>query len=276
MCKTLNQAITDHAGGQAAALLRHTSENGIQSWSDCTKAKLADFRDFLADRVAPSSARTYIAVFKAILGRYEDEGVIPCKDFRDVLHAKGDKPVKTYLSVDELNELEKVPTRNQNELFVLRSFLVGAFTGMRVSDTREVTDENIVNGYLHYVSIKTGIHATIPCNERIAGYIHWLRENDSAMTLKAYNAIIRRLCKRAGIDEKVKVRHGGVDEVKAKWECVSSHTARISFATNLSIAGLPLVELSRLCGHTNTSVTEGYIASHAVMLPASALAYLNS
>lgn len=273
--KPLRQAINDYAGGQAQALSKHLKASGISCWSDCTKANLSDFRDALTEQVAPSSAKTYIAVLKAILARYEDEGIIPCKTFREVLKVKNDKPVKAFLSTEELERLMQVPTRTSNEIFVLYSFLVGAFTGMRVSDARAVTSENINNDQLSYVSIKTGVHATIPVGERVKGYIDYLRANDSDMTLVTYNDIIRRLCKRAGLTERVKVRHGGKDAVKEKWECVSSHTARISFATNLAIAGLPMIDLSRLCGHTSTQMSERYVAQHEVKLNDRAMAYFN-
>ena len=273
MCKTLQQAIAAHAGQAAPSLLKHLTLSGINDWADLTKANLNDFRDALNERVAVSSARTYIAVLKALMGRYEDEDLFPCKDFRTVLHAKNDKPVKTYLTRSELNDLEGVQTKNENERFVLLSFIVGAYTGMRVSDVREVSNENIEDGMLTYVSIKTGVHATVPCSERIAGYIDYLRQNDSDMSLFCYNETIRRLCKRAGITDRVKIRHGGKDMVKEKWECVSSHTARISAATNLAIAGVPLCDIKQILGHSNEQMTSRYVASHKVKLNDKAMAY---
>jgi integrase len=273
--KPLRQAINDYAGGQAQALTKHLKASGISCWSDCTKANLADFRDALTEQVAPSSAKTYIAVLKAILARYEDEGIIPCKTFREVLKVKNDKPVKAFLSTEELERLMQVPTRTSNEIFVLYSFLVGAFTGMRVSDARAVTSENINNDQLSYVSIKTGVHATIPVGERVKGYIDYLRANDSDMTLVTYNDIIRRLCKRAGLTERVKVRHGGKDAVKEKWECVSSHTARISFCTNLSILGLSTTDISRMSGHSNIQCVERYIAAYSVNFNDKVMSYFN-
>lgn len=273
--KPLQQAIQDYAGQQSPAVLKHLNESGIKNWKDCTKANLADFRDTLTERVAPSSAKTYIAVLKAILARYEDENVIPCKDFRKVLHAKADKPVKTFLTMDELNELTRVNTKNANERFVLYSFLVGAFTGMRVSDARAVTQENIANGSLTYTSIKTKIQATIPCFERVQGYIDYIRTNDSDMPLVTYNRTIRRLCKRAGLTEQVKIHKAGKDEIKPKWECVSSHTARISFATNMALFDTPIIEIARMMGHSGgTQMTERYIAQHEVKLNDLAMAYL--
>lgn len=265
--------IEKHAGAQAKALVKHCKAGGLNGWNDLTRSNLADFKDYLVHNVARSSARTYLAALCSLLSRYENDAVLPYAGFRRVLKAKEDRPVRTYLTMDELNDLERVSTRNPNEQFVLYSFLVGAYTGMRVSDLRKVSRENIQNGFLHYVSIKTGVHSTVPCSERVAGYIEWLRENDSAMMLCTYNLIIRRLCERAGINGKVKIRHGGRDSVKRKYECVSSHTARISFVTNLSLLNVPIIDISRMSGHTNVAMTERYIANHEIKLSEQAMTY---
>lgn len=271
--KTLILAIQDHAGPQAAALLKHTQAAGILSWADCTRTKLSDFRDYLNDTVAMSSVHTYLAVFKSILGRYEEEVDIPCKNFRDVLKAKNDHPVKAYLTMEELERLERVETKSDKERFVLACFIVSAYTGMRISDTLRVEPENILNGYLNYVSVKTKIHATVPCRERIPAYIKEIRTSKVRISEAGYNKAIRRLCKRAGISERVKVRRGGIDAVKEKWECVSSHTARISFCSNLSALEVPLLEVKQMAGHSTTAMTERYIANGAIKISDKALAF---
>ena len=70
---TFQLVIQSKAGKQAPSLLRHLRECGIVKWEDLTKANLNDFRDHVTERVASSSARTYFAVLKAILKRYEDD-----------------------------------------------------------------------------------------------------------------------------------------------------------------------------------------------------------
>ncbi len=269
---TLYDAITRDAGAQAPALKKHLAECGISTWSDLTKSKLFGFRDGLIDSVAASSARTYLAVLKGVLARYEDEEDI-CKEYRDILRAKNEKPVKTYLTTDELRRLEGVTVRNDTERQVLYQFLIGAYTGMRISDVRQVSGENVEGDTLGYVSQKTGIHAVVPCGERVKGYIHWVLDNEVLISLAGYNGAIRRLCKRAGINERVKVHKAGRDLAGEKWEFVSSHTARISFCTNLAGLGVPLLDISRMAGHTSTGMTERYVVNTKISLPAAALKY---
>jgi site-specific recombinase XerD len=88
-----------------------------------------------------------------------------------------------------------------------------------------------------------------------------------------YNRIIRRLCERAGITERVKVFKAGEHKKGQKWEYCSSHTARISFATNLANLGVPLLEVSKMMGHTTIQQTERYVVKTKAELDVKALKY---
>lgn len=270
--KTLHEAIQAHAKGAASALTRYLNECQLNDWQDLTKANLNDFRDHVAERVAQSTARTYFAVFKAILKRYEDDAEF-CKEYAEILKAKNEKPVKTYLTMKELERLEKVEIKNGYEQLVLDEFLIGAYTGMRISDAKEISEENMANGCISYVSIKTGVHAVVPMKVGIDERIRRVQANELEIPLMTYNRTIRRLCKRAGITERVKVFKAGEHEKGEKWEFVSSHTARISFASNLSLLDVPIIDISRCMGHTSTGMTERYIVASKSTVNNKALKY---
>lgn len=270
---TLIEAIRAKGGQQAAALEKHLSATGLNDWNDLTKTRLNDFREYLDETVARSTAHTYLAVFKAILARYEDEVHIPCKTFREVLRIKNERPHKTFLSQEEIERLERVKIRNASEQYVLDEFLIGAYTGMRVSDSREVSIENIHDGHLTYVSLKTGVRATIPVSERTVERIERVRHTTDGMCLSTYNSILRRLAERAGLNEMTKVVKAGRHLCEPKYRLISSHTARVSFCTNLARLKVPLLDISRLAGHTNTTMTERYIIPTTVELDETALAY---
>lgn len=270
--RSLYEAIQAHAKTATPALLRYLSECELNDWEDLTKANLNDFRDYVTERVAQSTARTYFAVFKAILKRYEDD-VDFCKDYADILKAKNEKPVKTFLTMRELERLERVEPSTPNEQLVLDEFLIGAYTGMRISDAREISEENMSNGFISYVSIKTGVQAVVPMKKGIAERIERVQANESELPLMTYNRIIRRLCERAGITERVKVFKAGEHQKGQKWEYVSSHTARISFATNLANLGVPLLDVSKCMGHSSTQMTERYVVKTKAELDTRALKY---
>lgn len=275
VCPGLRQAVEAGARGQAAALLKHLDAAGIKGWRDLTKAGLYAFRDRLLETVAPSSAKTYLAVLRAVLHRWEEDAPLPCRDWEDTLKARNDRPVRVHLDPDELGRLERTETGTSGERLAKLLFLTCAWTGMRMSDAVAAGPENIRGGVLRYVSIKTGRHVEVPCRPGVADWLGEIRRAGGfSMTTAGYNKTLRRLCRRAGICSEVKVRRGGKDYTAEKWECVSGHTARISFCTNLAVAGVPLCDIKLLAGHTSESMTERYIAVHTPKLGSRALELL--
>ena len=270
--RTLYEAIQAHGKASSASLLKHLNECGLNDWKDLTKVGLNDFRDHVTERVALSSAKTYFAVFKAILRRYEDD-VEFCKDYDSILKASAKKPLKTFLTMKELERLERVEVKSSQEQIILDEFLIGAFAGMRISDAMTVTEENMINGSLSYVSKKTGIHAVVPLKEGMAERIRRVQANESQLSLMGFNKGLRRLCKRAGITERVTVYKAGETMKGEKWQYISSHTGRISFATNLSILGVPLLDIQKLMGHASPDQTLRYIVPTQVELSNKALKY---
>lgn len=270
--RTLHEAIQAHAKGATPALIKYLDAMGMNDWEDLTKTNLNDFKDYVLSRVAHSTARTYFAVFKAILKRYEDDAPI-CKDYGNILKAKIEMPVKTFLTMKELERLEQVKPESENEQYVLDVFLIGAFTGMRVSDAMQISKENMANGFISYVSIKTGIQAVVPMKKGIAERVKRVQANECDMPVMTYNRIIRRLCERAGINEQVKVFKAGDHKKGQKWEYITSHSARISFATNLSLLGVPVLDISRCMGHSTTAMTERYIVPTMAHVSNKALKY---
>lgn len=270
--KALYKAIERHGGAQAPSILKHLRESKIEDFSDLTRAKVMDLRDELRKSLAPSSAKTIAASLVALLRRYEDEGLIPCKDYATILRLKGEPPVKTYLTTNELERLERVATRTMNESVVLNEFLVGTKTGARLSDIKEMTEANVVRGTLTYTSKKTGITASVPCSKRTVERLRWLAQNGKELDTATFNRTIRRLCKRAGINEQVKVHKGGKDMTGPKWKFISSHSARISVATNLADNGTPLTDIRDILGHTGTAMTSRYVCRRDVKLNEKSLA----
>lgn len=210
--------------------------------------------------MSPNSAKTYKAALRAVLARYEDDAPLP-KDWRGILKGRGERPARVWLDKSELERLEKVTAFNKTELTTKLCFLIGAYTGMRHSDIIKTKAAAVQGGRLVYVSKKTGVTAAVPCAEKTRGWIERMETlNPAAVPLERYNNAIRELCQRAGIDAPAAVHRAGEDAAGPKWRFVTSHTARVSFCTNLANMGVPILEISRMAGHTSTSMTERYIA----------------
>lgn len=233
------------------------------NFEDVTQSNLNDFVFYLSKNVARSSARTYCAVLKSILNKSNQSFAIPCKDYDKILSVKGEKSVKTYLSEAELKLLEDVSITSDTERVVKAKFLLGAYTGARFSDIEKMNEENIIKdlNILQYVSQKTHTPTQVPIKPIIPKLLKVLNDlNEVGVSLAWFNKIIRTLCERAGINQRIKVFIAGKEQDGAKFKYISSHTARRSFATNLYLRGTDIFDIGRMMGHNDFTVTPTYIA----------------
>ncbi|HPH22023.1 MAG TPA: hypothetical protein PLE32_24705, partial [Haliscomenobacter sp.] len=78
-----------------------------------------------------------------------------------------------------------------------------------------------------------------------------------------FNRSIKFLCRRAGINAKIEwiTTNGGKvkTEMLEKWQVVSSHTCRRSFATLWAKMGLPLADIASATGHTTEKQLMEYV-----------------
>lgn len=226
------------------------------TWENLTKVRLQKFVDYMAERLSPNSVSQYATKFKAVLNLYSDEVVLP-RGYAKVLTPRKVASTAVYLTEEELQRLIDYTPRNQREEYVRAIFCICAFCGTRHSDALNLNESNIAGDSLQYVSVKTKIHATVPLKPIVRRYI--LDRPQIEVDDTTYNRIIRNICRKCGITDKVKIFKAGKECEGEKWEYVSSHTARRTFASLLYLRGVDLYTISRMIGHTSVKTTEGYI-----------------
>lgn len=232
------------------------------TWKNLTKIGLAKFVDYMNERLATSSVKTYAAMLKAVLNLYNEEVKLP-RDYDKVLSVRGETSSNTWLNDLEIEALITYIPVNATERLVKNQFIMGCVTGARHSDYIGFTRENIVNKRLVYVSKKTHIRAEVPLSPVVE---RLLTENEmfylagKEVSDPTFNATIRDICRKVGINERLKLYRAGEFVEGAKYEFISSHTARRSFATNLYLRGADLYAISKMMGHSSVTMTEGYIS----------------
>lgn len=161
-------------------------------------------------------------------------------------------PAVIYLTEEELNALIDVfrsGSLNEGETDVLRFFLFMCFTAMHISDARSLQIEQIYGGEIHYTRIKTRTRVNMPLSAPAAKLVEYYKSGRlrgplfrSLPTDQAFNRIIKRVCKRIGINK-----------------AVSAKAARHTFATlYYKKNNGDLGTLSKLLGHTQISTTMIY------------------
>jgi len=107
---------------------------------------------------------------------------------------------------------------------------------------------------------KTSKEVIIPCHPLVLAIFrkYDLSPNKLPKSLsnQKFNEYIKEACKEAGLTEKGRIT-SKPDLLLC--DCIYSHTARRSFATNYYLEGFPTIELMRITGHSTESSFLKYI-----------------
>ncbi len=154
---------------------------------------------------------------------------------------------------------------------VLDLFLIGCYTGLRFSDYTQLRPANITYGgtILSVTTQKTRSRVAIPLNANVLAILAKYDRGDGpgvlppAMSNQKFNAYLKELAQKAGFTtdvERTRTQGGQKSTLTAsKWELVTTHTARRSFATNAFLAGVPTVSIMKITGHVSETQFMKYI-----------------
>ncbi len=170
-----------------------------------------------------------------------------------------------YLSDKELDSIFNLDLSDSPYLDRVRDiFLIGCWTGCRFNDLHKVNKENINGEYIHLEQQKTQKRVIIPLHSVVKIILNKYNGILPEMiSNQKFNDYIKKVCEKAGFSEKVSkgLTKGGIrkTEVKEKWDMVTSHTARRSFATNLYKSGFPSISIMAITGHKTEKAFLSYI-----------------
>lgn len=226
-------------------------------WDDLTKVNLNTIAEYIRGMVSPNSAVTYLSILKSFLNRYTEEGLIPCKSFHTELTARRVPSQHIALTMEEIIMLDEYEPKTQTERDIKILFMRGCLCGMRMSDAIMLTEDNIRNGVLSYVSQKTKIEVQQPVHTRLLKYIK--AQPKKMHQRSVINRTIQRICKDLGIDEEVQLYVKGKLRKGHKYQFVTAHSSRRSYVTCLATNGVPVATISKLAGHSSVTMTDRYI-----------------
>lgn len=171
-----------------------------------------------------------------------------------------------YLNDEELQALECLDLSDNPRLDRVRDlFLIGCYTGLRYSDWAKVTPDQIEDGFITITPDKTKEAVTIPVHPTvsrlIAKYDGSLPNVPTNQITNAYLKEIGQLIPELKKTEIKRITRGGMEQsIKVeKWQLISTHTARRSFATNQFKAGRPAFLIMAITGHTTEKQFLAYI-----------------
>lgn len=187
-------------------------------------------------------------------------------------HLATTKKKVIFLTIDEIKQLlafEIPPERPALER-VRDVFVFCCFTGLRHSDAHNLRRSDIKDDCIEVTTKKTADSLAIDLNNVSRAILGKYKDvpfpDNKALPVisnQKMNDYLEELFKLAGFTEEVRITtyHGGkrTDEVKRKYELLTSHAARRSFICNSLAAGVPVNVVMKWTGHSDYAAMKPYI-----------------
>lgn len=174
-----------------------------------------------------------------------------------------------YLTMDELKKMYDYDFSQNERLERVRDlFIIGSFTGLRFSDFTSIKPEHIKNiggvDMIQLVTQKTGEPVAIPFHSYVRAIFNkYHGKIPRPLSNQKMNDYIKEVAQIVGIDslEAIAKSRGGkrVDNTLPKYQLISTHTARRSFASNAFLSGVSPISIMKITSHKTERAFMKYI-----------------
>jgi site-specific recombinase XerD len=240
-----------------------------------------DFTEYLSKRLnlATNTIGKDIKTIKTILNEATERGINTNLQFKSrKFSSTSEQTDSIYLSEIELSEIEDLDLSNNQRLNNVRDlFLVGCYTGLRFSDFSILKPDQMKNGFIEIKEqTKTGNPVVIPIHPVVSRITKKHNgELPRAITNQKFNDYLKEIgimVQSLHTPFETTITKGGLKILKRlnKYELLTTHTARRSFATNEYLNGTPTITIMAITGHRTEKAFLRYIklnpTDHAQLL----------
>lgn len=256
--------------------IKYSKKNSID-FHDINYSFLNEFREYSYGELKhnPNTLDKYLTIIKTILREAQKRQLHNNQEYQ-LLQNKKVATHEIFLNEAELEKIYNLDLSHHPTMEITRDlFIVGAYTGgLRFSDWSKLQTENVFlekeQLLFRYVSQKTKTEVVLPLSNSFVKEI--LEKYNYKLPLPLSNPKsnihLKEIGKLAGIDTPTKrIRYIGdecIEETVFKYELICTHTARRSFATNLTKHNIPLYNIRLLTGHSSVQQLETYLKESAL------------
>jgi integrase len=226
------------------------------------------------DKLSENTIGRYITFLRTVLLNALENEQETSKQLSKIKGYKT-KVEKVYLTFEEIEKINQ-ETFTREALNNAKDWLIiGCYIGQRVSDFLKLTKDNIKirNGVelIELTQKKTGKIVSIPLHDEVKTILDKRNgEFPTQISAVKFNLHIKDICKLSGINQIVE--GGKIDEIEKdinrkvygkypKWELITSHVCRRSFATNF-YGDIPTALLISVTGHSTEKQFLEYIGKN--------------
>lgn len=217
-----------------------------------------NFIRFLQDKrkLSPNTIGQRIKIIKTVLRASHDRGLHNNTDYlKKSFNKPREQTISIYLNEKELSSIYKLDLSRNETLDKVRDwFLIGAYTGLRFSDLKKLSSTNIQDNTILIKTQKTGEIVIIPLHTIVRDIFRkYNNQLPHLMSNQKFNDYIKEVSRLADINEAITIEETKgklkLSKVEHKYNLVTAHTARRSFATNAYNAGIPSIQIMKMTGH---------------------------
>lgn len=232
----------------------YTEKKKVADWEGVTIELYEEFITWChAQNLSNNSIGTYVKCWKrsgkiALKKKWHSNEIFKDEDF---ITLKEETP-DIYLDDTKIARIYKQKLTDENNDLARDWAVLDCFLGLRISDLRKVSANDFTGDLFQFVNQKTGAHVAIPIHKYARAILKKWNGLPPAMKDSTFRDNIKQVAKLADIKNKFIYTATIGGEVKSfeyeEWQCVSPHTFRRSFITNLLKMGIPHAKVMKLAG----------------------------
>lgn len=229
----------------------------------------SDFTSYLTKqlKLASNTVGKDIKTIKTILNEATERGININLQYKSrKFSVTSENTESIYLNENELKELRELDLSMNRRLDNVRDlFLIGCYTGLRYSDYSILRPEQMKEGYIETTQVKTGDAVVIPIHHEVHRILSKYGGHlPKSISNQKTNEYLKDIGKQVSVlntkASKIYTKGGEkINRTYQKWELLTTHTARRSFATNEYLAGTPTLTIMAITGHRTEKAFLRYI-----------------
>ena len=248
-------------------LIRYMKERRIKlEFDDFDNDFYEDFVDYLYGlNNNDNTIGTNITKLKTFMNWSLEKKYHTNEEFRKFKTLKAEALFKIALTEVEVQRLQHLNPNNKDLEFAQFFMLVNCHVGLRFSDLLDVVKNHTITGNeLRIVQIKTRNPVKLYISEKVKDMILRLKELYIAKyDRENINLNLKEIGKTLGMNEiESATKLVGNDRFtieKPRWQLLTTHVGRRTFATTAAMKGMPLHVIKQYTGHKSLDSLEKYL-----------------
>lgn len=224
---------------------------------------------FHTAKLSTSTTAKYIDNFKMFLNWSREQGYTDNAKYKTFRTQKQPDRLKVILSASDIEKIEKAGLKAEYLINARELLILSTLTGLRYSDYSRISKEHVkteIDGSktLHIRQEKTMEYVSIPLVDKAVDIINKLLTGKlRAISNQKLNDFVKKVCELAKVEELHEVFSDrgklSVSKKVPKYELVTTHTGRRTFATNLLLKGVQPEVVMKYTGHKTYQSFKNYV-----------------